>query len=172
MQNNLIDEDSSLALVPVMAWCHQATNHYLGQCWPRSLSPCGVTEPQWFKRLECVGQCLQWVWNLVTVSTVKMSSYHHRNFHYKEETVPIPFLIMGIPIPEKTVFILKQEPVSYQPHMVRDHFMYAPANERWCYIVTSSLIGWVYTQNDPRRWNLSELWSESSCWFNSLTSTK
>ena len=24
-----------------------------------------------------------------------------------------------------------------------------PANERWCYIVTSSLIGWAHAQNDP-----------------------
>ena len=24
-----------------------------------------------------------------------------------------------------------------------------PANERWCYNVTSSLIGWAHTQNDP-----------------------
>ena len=24
-----------------------------------------------------------------------------------------------------------------------------PANERWCYTVTPSLIGWAYTQNDP-----------------------
>ena len=24
-----------------------------------------------------------------------------------------------------------------------------PANERWCYIVTSSVIGWVRSQNDP-----------------------
>ena len=24
-----------------------------------------------------------------------------------------------------------------------------PANERWCYIVTLSLFGWVHTQNDP-----------------------
>ena len=26
-------------LVQVMAWCRQATSHYLSQCWPRSLSP-------------------------------------------------------------------------------------------------------------------------------------
>ena len=32
-------------LVQVMAWCHQATSHYLNQCWPRSLSPYGVTRP-------------------------------------------------------------------------------------------------------------------------------
>ena len=24
-----------------------------------------------------------------------------------------------------------------------------PANQRWCYIVTSSLIGWAHRQNDP-----------------------
>ena len=31
--------DDKWALVPVMAWCHQATSHYLNQCWPRSMSP-------------------------------------------------------------------------------------------------------------------------------------
>ena len=30
-----------------MAWCHQATSHYFSQCWPRSMSPYGVTGPQW-----------------------------------------------------------------------------------------------------------------------------
>ena len=34
-------------LVQVMAWCHQATRHYLNQCWPRYLSSYGVTSPQW-----------------------------------------------------------------------------------------------------------------------------
>ena len=33
-----------------MAWCRQATSHYLSQCWPRSLSPYGVTRPQWVKQ--------------------------------------------------------------------------------------------------------------------------
>ena len=28
--------DYKSALVQVMAWCHQATSHYLSQCWPRS----------------------------------------------------------------------------------------------------------------------------------------
>ena len=37
-----------LTLVQTMAWCRQATSHYLSQCWPRSLSPYGVTRPQWF----------------------------------------------------------------------------------------------------------------------------
>ena len=46
MSLGLTDDKSTLVLV--MAWCHQATSHYLSQCWPRSLSPYGVTRPQWF----------------------------------------------------------------------------------------------------------------------------
>ena len=34
-------------LVRVMAWCRQATSHYLSQCWPRSLTSYGVTRPRW-----------------------------------------------------------------------------------------------------------------------------
>ena len=31
-----------------MAWCRQATSHYLSQCWPRSLLPYVITRPQYF----------------------------------------------------------------------------------------------------------------------------
>ena len=41
--------DGKSTLVQVMAWCRQATSHYLSQCWPRSMSPNGVTRPQWVK---------------------------------------------------------------------------------------------------------------------------
>ena len=41
--------DDQSTLVQVMAWCRQATGHYLSQCWPRFLSPYGVTRPQWVK---------------------------------------------------------------------------------------------------------------------------
>ena len=34
-----------------MAWCLQATSHYMRQCWPRSMFPYGITRPQWVKRL-------------------------------------------------------------------------------------------------------------------------
>ena len=46
--------DDQSILVQVMAWCHQATSHYLSQCWPRSLSPYGVTRPQWVNSLATV----------------------------------------------------------------------------------------------------------------------
>ena len=39
--------DDQSTLVKVMAWCRQATSRYLSQCWPRYLSPYGVTRPQW-----------------------------------------------------------------------------------------------------------------------------
>ena len=46
MSLDLTDDQSTL--VQVMAWCRQATSHYLSQCWPRSLSPYyGITRPQW-----------------------------------------------------------------------------------------------------------------------------
>ena len=45
MPQNLTDDKSTL--VQVMAWCRQATNHYLNQCWPRSPMPYGITRPQW-----------------------------------------------------------------------------------------------------------------------------
>ena len=53
-------------LVQVMAWCHQwwhqaitydqATSQYLSQCWPRSMSPFGITRPQWVNTLA-PGRC-------------------------------------------------------------------------------------------------------------------
>ena len=45
--------DDQSTLVQVMAWCRQATSHYLSQCWPRSLSPYGVTRPQWVNSHPC-----------------------------------------------------------------------------------------------------------------------
>ena len=39
--------DNQSTLVQVMAWCRQATSHYLSQCWPRSALPFGITGPQW-----------------------------------------------------------------------------------------------------------------------------
>ena len=49
-----------------MAWCRQATSHYLIQCWPRSLSPCGITRSQWINTmmwwayLSELGQVMAW----------------------------------------------------------------------------------------------------------------
>ena len=41
--------DDKSTLVQVMAWCRQATSHYLCQWWPRSVSPYGFRRLQWVK---------------------------------------------------------------------------------------------------------------------------
>ena len=44
MPQGLTDKST---LVQVMAWCRQATSHYLRQCWLGPLSRYGVARPQW-----------------------------------------------------------------------------------------------------------------------------
>ena len=44
MWQNPTDDKSTL--LQAMAWCHQAPSHYLSQCWPRSVSPYGITRLQ------------------------------------------------------------------------------------------------------------------------------
>ena len=56
MPRNLTDDKSTL--VQVIAWCRQATSHYLSQCWPSSMWPYGVTRPQWVK--EPSGRTVCW----------------------------------------------------------------------------------------------------------------
>ena len=46
--------DDKSTLVQVMAWCLQATSHYLSQCWPSSMSPYGFTRPQWVQWVSIV----------------------------------------------------------------------------------------------------------------------
>ena len=55
MPQNPSDDKSTL--VQVMAWCRQAASHYLSQCCPKSLSPYGVTRPQWVNTLELLQSC-------------------------------------------------------------------------------------------------------------------
>ena len=60
IQQNTFDDKS--ILVQVMAWCHQATSHYLSQYWPRSSSPYGITRPQWVNSLRPIDTiwCHSW----------------------------------------------------------------------------------------------------------------
>ena len=53
--HDLTDDKSTL--VQVMAWCHQATSHYLNQCWSRSPTPHGVDRPQWVNGNNIIFKC-------------------------------------------------------------------------------------------------------------------
>ena len=65
-------------LVQVMAWCRQATSHYLSQCWPRSMPPNGVTRSQWVNILQ--GDMPYWNQQIVEWaldSIFSFQSLHH-----------------------------------------------------------------------------------------------
>ena len=86
--------DDQSTLVQVMAWCHQATSHYLSQYWPKSLLPYGVTRPQWVNSLAPSGtkelgqHWFRWwlvawwhqaiIWTNVDISSVKFWGIHFK----------------------------------------------------------------------------------------------
>ena len=84
--------DDQSTLVQVMAWCRQATSHYLSQCWPRSLSPYGVTRPHWVKHLSE----LPWEYQLDSIILIWCRShylgneYERRNHSGLSSKIPFP----------------------------------------------------------------------------------
>ena len=73
MSLNFTDDQSTL--VQVMAWCRQATSHYLSQCWPRSLSSYGVTRPQWVNYLL--------IWICYVIGESLTTSFKHSHSIYR-----------------------------------------------------------------------------------------
>ena len=55
-----------------MAWCRQATSHFLSQCWPRSIPQYGVIEPQWVNYPVGHAQCTWWKKNSLWRNGTKM----------------------------------------------------------------------------------------------------
>ena len=72
MPLDLADDKSTL--VQVMAWCRQATSHYLNQCWPRSMSPYAVIRPLWVKRGRLSMMTVE-----VPVSQVSQGCWRHQH---------------------------------------------------------------------------------------------
>ena len=58
-------------LVQVMAWCHQASSHYLSQCWLSPLSPYGVTRRQWVKMAYMI------FWDIIALHVVNSGTSQH-----------------------------------------------------------------------------------------------
>ena len=81
--------DDQSTLVHVMAWCHQATSHYLSQCWPRSLSPYGVTRPQWVE-VRCVPTTPLWTINLALCQDTYDQVYLPLSEHPRKNNKLIP----------------------------------------------------------------------------------
>ena len=72
-------------LVHVMAWFRQATSQYLNQCWPRSISPHGVTrfETKWppFLIRHFQARFLEWWTSKMYSQFIKICS-QRSNYHY------------------------------------------------------------------------------------------
>ena len=58
---------------------------------------------------------------------------------------------------------------AYNRH--RDQMCMCPAHERWCYIVTSSLIGWAHIQNDLCRHRIKHFYNMVDFLFGCLQLT-
>ena len=79
MQMDLTDEKSTLVQVTA---CSMLPSHYLSQCWPRSMSPYGVTRPQWVNlALTCaflwwndlIWDFLGWNWQISVLLLLNFS---------------------------------------------------------------------------------------------------
>ena len=91
MSLDLTDDKSTM--VQVMAWCRQATSHYLSQCWPRFMAPYGVTRPQWVNDMIC---CIPtWiVWFHQTSSTASQRCHDtpwHRTHSLRQKYKQIKY---------------------------------------------------------------------------------
>ena len=63
MPLNTLDEKSTS--VQVMAWCRQATSHFLSQCWPRSTSPYSIARSLWIDPLSLLAICFCYFNNIM-----------------------------------------------------------------------------------------------------------
>ena len=114
MSLDLTDDKSTL--VQVMAWGHQAPSHYLSQCWHRSMSPYGVTRPQWVNtppyRFEIFKKK-----DPVSIQRPSFQVWRFPIIKIRQLWDCLIFM-MGIHIPGKTVLTFKRAPVptTYQPH--------------------------------------------------------
>ena len=91
MPQNHTNEKSTL--IHVMAWCHQATSHYLSQWWPRPVSPYGITRPQWVKPHMIIPLAIGAVqWSCISlkfgqVSTVETHVFHTNSSKYNKRNL-------------------------------------------------------------------------------------
>ena len=130
--------DDQSTLVQVMAWCRQATSHYLSQCWPRSLSPYGVTRPQWVKTHtfhNLPGPCLniKIVFPGMVISIIKVR-WSWDSCIFK----------MGVPIPVRKHLLYWDSPQvpSLQNQAVKDYLPWGLSVQasyrcRWTWLMMS-----------------------------------
>ena len=127
--------DDQSTLVQVMAWCHQATSHYLSQCWLRSLSPYGITRPQWVDSEKCwVG----WHRKLTVIWIPTFSLVGATEIVIKKQSVAISNAKVGI----MTILRFQRNHfntvlTTQQPNMLCQH------TEAWWWYITVTTLAQV-----------------------------
>ena len=101
-----------------MAWCPQATSHYPNQCWPRSMSPYGISRPQWINwnyRQHIFAFASEWCFKIFDLF---ISTYYKVAFstdivflmkvklYYSTETQPLPSFTKQMWLMQKTAWCL------------------------------------------------------------------
>ena len=118
MPQKLTSEKSTL--VQVMVWCHQATSHYLSQHWPRSMSPCSVTRPQWVNFRSCTAEFLLFLglmaWRHQAINTLRP---RQNGRHFADDILKWIFLNENVWIPiEISLKFVPKGPIDYIPALV------------------------------------------------------
>ena len=111
MPQGLSDDKSTL--VQVMAWCRQATSHNLGQCWPRSLPPYGVTRPQWVNSLICISSHKVYAFQLFKNYFQLFMWYHDKTFTSVNINLNICFISLVISTFYRRIKIENKEHVFF-----------------------------------------------------------
>ena len=128
MPLDLTDDKSTL--VHVMAWCRQATSHYPSQCWPRSMSPYGVSRPWWVKCF--IARTTFTCMTCRIKVTIKYSVFLLSNFHiYSLQTTrQVKIWMLDIPIWRFVNTCLCQfyqnAPFQYWPHTCTEPSLVLP----------------------------------------------
>ena len=89
--------DDQSTSVHVMAWFRQATSHYLSQCSPRSMSPSGITRPQWVKIVHKA-----WLDSWFSIPLMSIQKCHGKKYDkWISLKIPKQSTTMGTLVPSK-----------------------------------------------------------------------
>ena len=139
-----------------MAWCREATSHYLNPCWRSSKTPYDVTRPWWFKMYDsllvlAVTAAIHHIFQLVDAKATAMANRCiHRSVKPKYNIFPRDDAKAKTMIYYHTIKMQTQDMISLNwTH--RLSFLYNFFRHRIslnirhtlvCYVVLSMLLAW------------------------------
>ena len=120
MPQNLTNGESTL--VQVMAWCFQATSHYLSQCWPRSMSPSSFTR---WQRVNTFSAAVQ-----EATMSMSMLPLNVLNFFQRKHRYVFPFLYHSSTVTHHRLLKFTRKDEKKMPfHMVNIMVADAPVTQ-------------------------------------------